>query len=262
MNNKLKIGIIILLILLLVTLVSIMFFEFDIKINMTERFEGFFGKHIFGTDNLGRDLWSSTLFGLWFSILTSILIVVISSFIGITIGIITGYFEGFLEILFLRIGDILLAFPGFLLIIIWMTVLGNGFFTMIFAISFTGWIEYARLIRGEVLKYKKKEFVIAARSYNASFLRIIFTHIFPHLLPVILVHTSICLSNVILIESSLNFLGLGVDSEIPTLGQMVFNGQSYLFQKPSLVIFPGLILFFLILAINFIGEGLRLRERS
>ncbi len=262
MNNHLKSGVIILLIFISVTLVSITFFEFDIKINMDERFEDFFGKHFFGTDNLGRDLLSSTLFGLWFSILTSILIIIISSFIGITIGIITGYFEGFLETFFLRIGDILLAFPGFLLIIIWITVLGNGFFTMIFAISFTGWVGYARLIRGEVLKYKKKDFVLAARSYNASFFRIIFIHIFPHLLPVILVHTTICLSNVILIESSLNFLGLGIDSQIPTLGQMVFNGQSYLFQKPSLVIFPGLILFLLILAINFIGEGFRLREKS
>jgi ABC-type dipeptide/oligopeptide/nickel transport system permease subunit len=185
-----------------------------------------------------------------------------SSIIGIIIGFITGYFEGALETIFLRIGDVLLAFPGFLLIIIWINVIGNGVFAMIFAITFSSWVGYARLIHGEVLKYKNKDFVLAAKSYNASFFRISFTHLIPHIRPVFFAQIPIDLSNIILIESSLNFLGLGISPKIPTLGHLIFNGQKYMFTKPFLIIFPGIIIFLLILLINLIGEGIKKKNKQ
>ncbi len=250
------------IILLLISIISIIFFGLNIDTNMNEIFLKVSWKHLLGTDNLGRDILSSIIYGLWFSIFISTTIIVLSSFIGIIIGIIIGYFEGFLETIFLRIGDVLLAFPSFLFILLLLSVFGNGLLIMIFAITFLSWVEYARIIRGEVLKYKNTDFVIAAKAYNASSPRIILTHIFPHLFPVLLVQIPIHISNVILIESSLSFLGLGTDPQIPTLGQLVFNGQAYIFQNPGLIIFPGLVLFGLILAINFIGEGLRLNRKN
>ncbi len=243
--------------LFIIIIISILFSDFNIGLNINGRFSPVLGEHFLGTDNLGRDMLSSIICGLIISLSISITVVSLSAIIGIIIGFITGYFEGALETIFLRIGDVLLAFPGFLLIIIWISVIGNGVFSMIFAITFSSWVGYARLIHGEVLKYKNKDFVLAAKSYNSSFFRISITHLIPHIKPVFLAQIPIDLSNVILIESSLNFLGLGISPKIPTLGHLVFNGQKYMFIKPSLIIFPGVTLFLLILSINFIGEGLK-----
>jgi peptide/nickel transport system permease protein len=205
---------------------------------------------------------SSVLFGFWFSMVIAIIITFLSSIIGIFIGLFTGYYGGIFEIIFMRIGDVILSFPGFLLIIIWISVLGSGFLNMVLIMSFMSWVIYARLVRGEVLKNKDKDFVLVAKTYNASNMRIIFIHIFPQIIPLIIVQISIELSNIIIVESGLNFLGLGTGTEFPTLGQLVYYGQRFIFFKPELVIFSGVSLFLLIISINLIGEGLRLQLKE
>jgi len=262
LNNHIRTGLIIILVFSFISVLYITFYNIDIDININERFENNSIRHFLGTDNLGRDIFSAVIFGFWYSLFIAFIVTLVASVPGVFFGILSGYFGGIIETLIMRIGDVILAFPGFLLVLIWISVIGNGFYNLVFAISFMSWVSYARLVRGEVLKLRENEYILAAKGYNASNLRIIIIHIFPHIIPVLLVQVSIELSNVILIESSLNFLGLGTGTNLPTLGQLVFYGQRFIFYKPSLIIIPGVVLFLLIISINLISEGLRLRKNK
>jgi len=170
---------------------------------------------------------------------------------------VSGLAGGVTDTIIMRIVDIILAFPGILLAIALVSFFQQGMITLILALTFSGWVGYARIIRGDVLKYKQMEFILAARSYNASFARIIFFHLLPITLPLVVVQASLGISGVILAESSLNFLGIGIDPLIPTLGQLIDAGREHLFDKPHLIVIPGVVLFIIIIAFNFIGEGLR-----
>lgn len=256
-NRQLQIGSFSLGIIVLLILFPVFFQEISIDMDMASRLQPFSSFHLLGTDDLGRDLLSCILYGTGISLLIGFTVVLLSASLGTLLGMISGLAGGVTDTIIMRIVDIILAFPGILLAIALVSFLEQGIFTLILILTFCGWVSYARLVRGEVLKYKQKEFILAARSYNASFSRIIFFHLLPIILPLILVQASLGISGVILAESSLNFLGIGLAPEIPTLGQLVDAGREHIFDRPQLMIIPGIVLFIIIIAFNFIGEGLR-----
>jgi peptide/nickel transport system permease protein len=245
-------GIIFLLMLLLT-----LFRGVSIEMKIQERSQPPGAGYWLGTDDLGRDLLSCILYGAGLSLFIALTVVLLSALSGTLLGMISGLAGGFMDTIIMRIVDIILAFPGILLAVGMVSFFRQGIVTLILVLTFCGWGSYARLVRGEVLKYKQKEFILAARSYNASFARIIFHHLLPITLPLIVVQASLGIAGVILAESSLNFLGIGLNPMIPTLGQLVDAGRNHIFDSPGLIVIPGMVLFFLIMAFNFIGEGLR-----
>lgn len=256
-NSQLRIGTVLLGLILLLMLFFALFRGVDINMKIQERLQPPGAGCRLGTDDLGRDLLSCILYGAGLSLLIGLTVVLLSALSGTLLGMISGLAGGLIDMIIMRIVDIILSFPGILLAIALVSFFRQGIVTLISILTLCGWVSYARVVRGEVLKYKQKEFILAAKSYNASFTRIIFHHLLPITLPLVVVQASLGISGIILAESSLNFLGIGFDSQIPTLGQLVDAGRNHIFDRPSLMIIPGAVLFFIIIAFNFIGEGLR-----
>lgn len=256
-NYQLYIGIAIIGIILFALFGNLLFFFKDINISIEHRLRAPFTDFVLGTDDLGRDLISCVVIGTLISLAIGLTVVVFSSVIGGILGMISGFAGGWLDIIIMRIVDVILSFPGILLAITMAFFFKQGIMSLILILTFTGWVGYARLVRSEVLKHRNKEFILAAKGYNASFFRILFYHLKPLILPLIFVQASLGISGIILAESSLNFLGLGLSPKIPTLGQLIDSGRIHIFDMPSLIIIPGVVLFLLIIGFNFIGEGLR-----
>lgn len=215
-----------------------------------------------GTDDLGRDFISCVVYGAGISLIIGVTVVLLSTSIGTLLGMISGLSGGITDTVIMRMVDITLAFPGILPAIAVVAFFRNGMLTLILALSFSCWAGCARLVRGEVLKYKQKEFIQAAASYNASFSRVLFHHLLPAVLPFIIVQASLDIPGIILAESGLNFLGIGLEAGTPTLGQLLDAGRVHIFHNPRFVFIPGLVLFSIIMAFNFIGEGLSRKMRK
>lgn len=256
-NFQLRIGISLLGLILLLMLFLAISRGVSISLNIQERVQPPGAGFLLGTDDLGRDLLSCILYGAGISLLIGITVVLLSAFSGTLLGMISGLAGGVIDTIVMRIVDVILAFPGILLAIGLVSFFRQGIMTLILVLTLCEWVSYARVVRGEVLKYKQKEFILAARSYNASFVWIIFHHLLPITLPLVVVQASLGISGIILAESSLNFLGIGLDPLVPTLGQLIDAGRDHIFDRPGLIIIPGVVLFFIIIAFNFIGEGLR-----
>jgi peptide/nickel transport system permease protein len=214
-------------------------------------------EHFFGLDELGRDIFSRVLAGARISMLVGITVVGISSFVGIVLGAIAGYFGGWLDEGISRSIDVLLAFPGILLAIALVAVLGPSLRNVVMALSFIGWVGYARLVRGQVLRAREFEFVQAARALGASTTRILVRHVVPTTLPAVMVQSTLGMAGAILAEASLSFLGLGVQPPTPSWGTMLNGGRLHLLDAPHLTIFPGAAIAALVLGFNFLGDGLR-----
>jgi peptide/nickel transport system permease protein len=209
-----------------------------------------------GADDLGRDFFSCIVYGASISLFISVTVVFLSTSIGTLLGMVSGLSGGIIDTVIMRMADIAFAFPGILPAIAIVTFFKQSILTLILALSFSTWAGCARLVRGEVLKCKQKEFILAAASYNASFPHIIFHHLLPVVLPLVVVQASLDMPGIILAESSLNFLGIGLEAGIPTLGQLLDAGRVHIFHNPRFVLVPGFVLFFIIIAFNFIGVGL------
>lgn len=209
-----------------------------------------------GSDDLGRDFVSCIVYGASISLFISVTVVLLSTSTGALLGMISGLSGGMIDTVIMRAVDIAVAFPGILPAIAIAAFFKQGILTLTLALSFSAWAGCARLVRGEVLKYKQKEFIQAAVSYNASFSRIIFHHLLPVVLPLVIVQASLDIPGIILAESSLNFLGIGLEAGTPTLGQLLDAGRVHIFDNPRFVLIPGIVLFLIIMAFNFIGEGL------
>lgn len=250
-------GIILLSMIVFFMLFSAILQGISIEMKIQERLLSMGKEHWLGTDYLGRDLLSCILYGTGISLFIGITVVLLSAFLGTLVGMCSGLAGGWFDTIIMRIVDIILAFPGILLVIGLVSVLRQGIVTLIIVFTLCGWVSYVRLTRGEVLKYKQKEFILAARSYNASFTWIIFHHMLPLLMPLIIAQATLGIAGVILAESSLNFLGIGLDPRIPTLGQLIDAGRNHIFDRPDLIFIPGGVLFLIIMAFNFIGEGIR-----
>ncbi len=217
----------------------------------------FGGAHFLGTDNLGRDILSRLFYGARVSLIIAFTVVIISGAIGITLGSISGYFGDTVDFLIQKFVEVIWAFPALLLAIAILAYLGQGLHTLIFALVAQRWIQYCRVVRGETLSLRHREFVTAAQVVGAGHARIIARHIIPNIVPSSLVIGTFSMATAIIAEASLSFLGPGVPPDVPTWGTMLGDGRNYISTAPWLTIFPGLAIFIVVLGINLLGDGLR-----
>lgn len=229
----------------------------DIPVNLSTRLEGVSKQFWLGVDSNGQSLGLLLLNGAATSLLVSISTVSVCLLIGLPLGAMSGYFGGKIDFLISRCMDILLAFPPLILPIAIMAFFGGGITNVILALSVTGWVSYARLVRGQFLIYKEREFISAAKSLGASRTRIIFKHIMPNILSPITVQATFSLASVIIAEAGLSFLGLGVSQGHVSWGGILNSARDYLVTNPNLVFFPSLAIFSLVISLNFIGEALK-----
>ncbi len=213
--------------------------------------------HLMGTDDLGRDLLTRVLYGGRVSILIGLLAALIGTGLGAAIGSVAGYFGGRLEGLLMRLTDIAFAIPTLPLLIVLASYTQAAVVSMALIIAFLSWMTTARVVRGEVLSIKEMTYVEAARGLGAGHTRILGRHILPNVVGPILVGATLAVGNAIILESSLSFLGLGVQPPVPTWGNLLMDAQATMATKPWLTVFPGLAILLVVLAVNFIGDGLQ-----
>lgn len=213
--------------------------------------------HPFGLDELGRDIFARVMAGARISFLVGLTVVSVSASAGTLLGAVAGYFGGVLDDAISRVIDVLLAFPGLLLAIALVAVLGPSLGNVLFALSVIGWVGYARLVRGQVLRAREFEYVQAARALGASTPRVLWRHVIPTAIPAVVVQATLGMAGAIIGEAALGFLGLGVQPPTPSWGTMLNGGRAHLLDAPHLTIFPGLAIAVLVMGFNFLGDGLR-----
>jgi peptide/nickel transport system permease protein len=213
--------------------------------------------HPLGLDELGRDILARLLQGARISLMVGLAVVSVSSVAGMVFGSIAGYFGGWVDDAISRVIDVLMAFPGILLAIALVAVLGPSLVNVVLALSVIGWVGYARLVRGQALRAREFEFVQAARASGASSVRIVLRHVLPAAIPSVVVQATLGMAGAIIAEAALSFLGLGVQPPTPSWGSMLDAGRAHLFDAPHLTIAPGLAIATLVLGFNFLGDGLR-----
>ena len=215
-------------------------------------------EHPLGLDDLGRDVLSRVMYGARVSMRVGVTVVFISALIGLLIGAISGYYGGWVDRFFSGfLFNVFMSFPSLLLAIAMVAFLGPSLNNLILALALIGWVGYARLVRGQVLKVREFDFVTAARAIGSSDARIIFRHILPNAIQPLIVQASLGMAGAVLAEASLSFLGLGVPPPTPSWGSMLNDARSYLNVAPHLLLFPGLAVMLTVMAFNFVGDGLR-----
>jgi peptide/nickel transport system permease protein len=213
--------------------------------------------HVLGADNLGRDIWSRVMFGARVSITVGLATVTVCAVLGSVLGAIAGYARGRVDAALMLALDIWMAFPPLVLAIALSAAFGTGLLNLILALALTGWVSYCRVVRGEVLALREREFVLAARVVGASGARVVARHLVPNVLAPVLVLATLELGTVIISEAALSFLGLGVGASVPTWGGMLNDGRQFLRQAWWPATFPGLAISALVLSVNLLGDGLR-----
>lgn len=213
--------------------------------------------HLLGTDDLGRDIWCRLLYGGRTSVLTGLIVALITAVVGVGIGLVSGYFGGVVETLLMRFTDIMLSFPFLIVAIAIMAALSSSQRNIILALAIVGWPRFARLTRGQVLAVKQSEYVESARVAGFGNLRIILNHILPNCMGPIIIQATLAVGGAILSAASLTYLGLGADAAAPDWGIMLSQGRNYLQLAPYLTTIPGIAISVTVLAMNWIGDGLR-----
>jgi peptide/nickel transport system permease protein len=213
--------------------------------------------HWLGTDPLGRDTLSRTIYGTQTSLLIGLFVVVLGSIVGMALGLLAGYFGGWTYTIIMRLVDTLMAFPMLILALLIASLLGAGIRNIILALAFTMIPAYARLMCGQVWSVKENDYILAGRSMGASHARIMLRHLAPNCFPPLIVMMTMMLGTTILAEAGLSFIGIGVQPPIATWGNMVNDGRTYLLSNPMLSFAPGLAIMLVVYAFNMIGDGLR-----
>ncbi len=213
--------------------------------------------HLFGTDELGRDLLVRTLIGGRVSLTVGVLATLVSVSLGVAWGAVAGFVGGKVDAFMMRIVDILYAIPYLLIAIMMVTILGRDFYLVVLTISAFSWMDMARVVRGQTLSIKSKEYIEAARAIGVPTRRIIFSHVVPNLLGIVVIYTSITVPGVILTESVLSFLGLGVQEPMTSWGVLIHDGANVMESSPWMIWFPGAALTLTLYCANFLGDGMR-----
>ncbi|MBT2774145.1 ABC transporter permease [Halomonas sp. ISL-60] len=210
-----------------------------------------------GTDPLGRDVLARVIIGGEISLKVGVYSALGAVVIGIIMGLVSGYYGGFLDMIVMRFADVQLALPFILLAITFIAVIGGGLTNMIILLIISQWVQYARLVRGSVLSLRDREFILAAKAIGVKDIRILFQHLLPNLIGPVIVLMTLNVANNILLESSLTFLGLGVDPVIPSWGGMLAEGRTYLQTAWWVSVFPGVAILLTVLGLNLLGDWLR-----
>ena len=257
-NRTAKIGLGVILVIVLAAILAPLIAPYNpVQASLSEIIQGPSGRHLLGTDELGRDILSRIIYGSRISLTLGIVSVGIGLLGGIPLGTIGAYSGGWADLIIMRVVDVLLAFPAILLAIVVVSILGPGIYNAMIAVGVSQLPIYARLVRGVVLSIKEKEFVEAARAVGASDLRIISRHVLPNSLAPIIVQATLNIASAILSAAALGFLGLGAQPPTPEWGTMLSKGRLYLRVAPHVTTFPGLAIVITVLGFNLFGDGLR-----
>lgn len=229
----------------------------DINFDRVLRAPGVADMHLFGTDDLGRDLFVRTMMGIRVTLLVAVIASIVSLVIGVLYGAVAGYLGGRVDTVMMRIVDALYAVPFIFFVILLMVVFERNFLLIFVAIGAINWLDMARIVRGQTLSLKEREFVEAARLNGVSTTRIILRHIAPNLFGVVIVYVTLTIPQAILVESFLSFLGLGIQEPETSLGALVNNGVKHMETAPWVLLIPGGLLALILVCFNFLGDGLR-----
>ena len=252
------VGFILIVIFLLVAFFGPLFAPYDpIEQNFPARLQGPSREHLFGTDQLGRDIFSRVIHGSRMALWIIFLVSAISGILGTTVGIIAGYFGGLIDDIIMRITDMFLAFPSLVLAMAFAAMMGPNFTNTIIAISLVNWTTYARLARAEAMKVKEQPYIEAIRSVGAGTGRILFLHVLPMCVSPVIVQLTLRMGTIILTAAGLGFLGLGVQPPTPEWGAMVSVGRNFLVDQWWISTFPGFAIVFVVLGFNLLGDGIR-----
>jgi len=227
------------------------------KISVSEAFEVPSVKHWFGTDDLGRDIFSRIIYGGRYSLRLGVMAVSLSMSIGMVIGALAGYNGGWVDNLFMRLLDVQAAIPGMLLSIAVAAVLGSGFNKTVIALAIGGIPAYARMLRAQILSVRKKEYIEAAQAIDCSNARVIIKHILPNTLSPLIVQATMQCANTLITAAALSYIGLGVQPPEPEWGAMLSGARGYIRQYPHMLIFPGFFIMLIVVSLNMFGDGLR-----
>ena len=260
-NYNLIIGGSITCLMVLLILVGYFYTPYDPEeMNSSLKFADISLKHIMGCDNFGRDTFSRILKGCGTTLFVATGTVIIGTVVGVVIGAFTGYYGGMVDEIFMRIIDALFAFPSILLALVFISLLGSGKNNVILALGIAFIPSFARIVRSEFIRCKNMDYVRLAKIAGASDLRIMFVHILPNIITVLLSSIMIGFNNAVLAEAGMSYLGIGVQPPEPSLGRMLSESQSYLFSEPQMVLFPGLMIILLVLGFALLAEGLKNRK--
>ncbi|MDR0315831.1 MAG: ABC transporter permease [Treponema sp.] len=259
-NNEIKTGAVMALLIIVMSILSLFWVPFDYnQMDSQRRFLPPGGEHILGTDNFGRDVFSRIMTGGRYTLLLALCTVAGAAAAGSVLGLFSGYTGGILDEIIMRIMDALSSFPGLLLALVMVALMDNGQFTLFIALLVLFTPSFTRVMRSGALQYKHTDFILAERLLGASRLRIMFIHILPNLAPSLLSASALGLSNAILAEAAMSYLGLGIQPPVPSWGRMLSESQNYLFNAPWCALSPGLFIMLTVIAFHYLGEGLRRR---
>ncbi len=257
-NRLAIIGLIFIILLCLMALFADFVAPYDpINIESGKRGVGPSLEHPLGYDHVGRDLLSRVIFGSRVALIVGLVASTIAVFIGVSIGSAAGYFSGWVDTGLSRLTDTLMAFPIIALLIVLSAVLGPSLTTVVVVIGVTGWARYARVVRADVLSLRERDFIMAARAAGVKDARIIWRHILPNILGPVIVLASLGIGGIIILESALSFLGLGIQPPNPSWGGTLADGRAFITRFPHIAIAPGVMITLTVLAFNFFGDGLR-----
>lgn len=255
-NGSFKLGIVIMALLLFLIVLSYIWLPYDPNaMDGANKFAAPSAEHIMGTDNYGRDIFCRVCEGLQVTFVVGLATVLIGLFVGIFIGAFTGYYGGIVDEVVMRCNDALASFPSILLALIFVSIVGTGKYKIIISLGIVFIPSFARIVRSEFIRLKHMDYVKSARLTGAGNLRVMFVHILPNTIPTLMTSVAIGFNNAVLAESSMSFLGLGVQPPDASLGRMLSEAKGYIFSSPWGSIFPGLMIVLLILSVVLIGEG-------